>query len=405
MHRKARFLAACCLGAACALLIAGTAAAAPRVLYVGGAHAKKSNKRCTAKAPCRTIARALKAAHAGARIIVRHGTYHEMVVLNKRIALVGTGSPTIDATGLKNGILVSGTGTERALVKGLVVEHANEEGILVMNTSYVTIEKDVVRKNDLGGAAAKPVGQCAANGPIPGDCGEGLHLMGVGYSTLQANTVTENAGGILLTDETGPTSHNRISKNTVDDNVLDCGITLAGHNEKAVVLATAPGPPTVAALAPTIGGIFDNQVSDNTVDGNGTKGLGAGIGLFGGAPGTAVYNNVVSENTAEGNGLGGVTLHSHAPGQDLSGNSIVGNMLADDGLHGYPTGAPGDEDAGLTKSAAIILFSAVDKLTSTTVEKNQISNDEIGIFTQNVPNIPRSANTFASTVKTPLVQK
>ena len=35
------------------------------------------------------------------------------------------------------------------------------------------------------------------------DCGEAIHLTGVEHSTITGNTVTGNAGGILLTDDKG----------------------------------------------------------------------------------------------------------------------------------------------------------------------------------------------------------
>jgi parallel beta-helix repeat protein len=384
--------------------VPASSAARPHVLYVS-AKAKKKNKRCTKKAPCRTIARAIRIAHPGNEILVLRGTYREQVNVAKRVTLVGSGKPTIDATGHVNGVLIAGPSAAKAVVRGFVVQNASEEGILDRGVGFVTISGNTVRANDKGLSVVPPAGQCAPQGPVPGDCGEGLHLMGASNVTVEGNTVTANAGGILLTDEIGPTAHNTVAKNTVIGNVLDCGITLAGHNPKAVTLAATPGPPTVAGVAPTVGGIYDNVIENNTVNGNGVKGLGAGIGLFGGAPGTAVYNNSVLDNTAEGNGLGGVTLHSHAPGQDLSGNTISGNILSGDGIAGYPNGAPGDEDVGLKETAGIILFSAATKLTSTTVEHNQISNEQIGIWTQNAPLIPRTANTFASTVKTGLVQK
>jgi parallel beta-helix repeat protein len=394
---------ACAVGGAGGLA-ASSAASGPHVLYVA-AKAKKSNKRCTRKAPCKSIARAIKLARPGYEVVVRHGTYREQVTVSKRITLVGSGKPVIDAKGHANGVLIAGAGAVKATVRGFVVQNASEEGILDSGVGFVTIRGNTVRSNDKGLSAVPLTGQCAPQGAVPGDCGEGLHLMGASDVRVEGNTVTANAGGILLTDEIGPSAHDKVAGNTVTGNVLDCGITLAGHSTKAATLSSAPGPPTVAGLAPTLGGVYDNTIQDNTVNGNGIKGLGAGIGMFGGAPGTAVYDNSVLDNTAEGNGLGGVTLHSHAPGQDLSGNTITGNILSGDGIAGYPNGAPGDEDVGLKETAAIILFSAATKLTGTTVQHNQISNEQIGIWTQNVPAIAKTANTFAATVKTPLVQK
>lgn len=383
---------------------AGHALVRAHVLYVS-AHAKRKDRRCTRKAPCRTIAQAMRIARRGNEVLVERGVYKEEVTVAKMVALIGSGGPVIDAEGRANGIVLAEAAAERSMVRGFVVEDADEEGILDNGADYVTIARNVVRDNDKGASATHPTGKCAPEGEVPGDCGEGVHLVGASNVTVEGNTVTENSGGIYLTDETGPSAHNLIARNHVLNNVADCGITLAGHNTKAVVLASTPGPPTVASLAPTVGGVYDNTVVDNTVNGNGIKGLGAGIGMFGGAPGTAVYNNTIKENTAEGNGLGGVTLHSHAPGQDLSGNTIVGNILSNDGIAGNPGGTPGDVDAKLTESAGIIIYSAVTKLTSTTVEHNQISNEEIGIWTENAPPIGASANTFASTVRKDLVQR
>jgi parallel beta-helix repeat protein len=380
------------------------AAGHARVLYVS-AHAKKAGHRCSRKAPCRTVAQAMRIAGRGSEILVEHGVYREEVRVTRMVELLGRGRPVIDAKGRANGIVLAGAAAARSTVRGFIVEDADEEGILDSGADYVTISRNVVRHNDRGAALAHPTGKCAPEGEVPGDCGEGLHLMGASYVTVAANTVIDNSGGIYLTDETGPTAHNLIARNHVLDNLADCGITLAGHNTRAVVLASTPGPPSVASLAPTVGGVYDNTVFENTVNGNGIKGLGAGIGMFGGAPGTAVYDNTIKENTAEGNGLGGVTLHSHAPGQDLSGNTIVANILSDDGIAGNPGGTPGDIDAKLTESAGIIIYSAVTPLTSTTVRRNQISTEDIGIWTENAPTIALSANTFASTVKTDLVQK
>lgn len=382
---------------------AGATTSSAKTLYVSakGKHSKK----CTKAAPCKSISAAVAKAGKGYRILVAAGTYREDVKITKRVALIGSGKPTINAIHRANGVVISGTTANGASVQGFTVRNANLEGILAVNTAHVKIIGNTVLHNDLGGSAATPVGECAPQGTTPGDCGEGLHLMSVTHSQVKGNTVRNNAGGILLTDETGPTAFNTVSDNRSLDNVLDCGITLAGHNPKAVILSTAPGPPTVTGLAPSVGGVYDNTISGNTANGNGVKGQGGGILMAGGPPGTAVYNNTVKGNTADGNGLGGVTLHSHAPGQDLNGNAILNNIIASDGVDGYPNGSPGDSDAGITHSVGITIWSAVSPLTGTTVTGNQISHDYYGIWTQNVPKIAKSANTFAATVTVPLFQK
>ena len=85
--------------------------------------------------------------------------------------------------------------------------------------------------NDLGfGVPNPPYFQCAAMGTEPGDCGEGVHFTGVAYSSIKDNFIAYNAGGILLSDDTGPTHGNLVSGNVVTGNATDCGITVPGHN-------------------------------------------------------------------------------------------------------------------------------------------------------------------------------
>ena len=98
-----------------------------------------------------------------------------------------------------------------------------------------------------------------AIGNIPGDCGEGLHLASVTWSWLVGNVVENNVGGILITDEFGPSAHNVISHNIARNNRLDCGITLPSHNALAV-------------SDPTKGGVYDNLVIHNLSEGNGGAG-------------------------------------------------------------------------------------------------------------------------------------
>jgi hypothetical protein len=181
--------------------------------------------------------------------------------------------------------------------------------------------------------------------------------------------VTNNSGGILLTDELGPVFGNKILRNVVFDNAFDCGITVAGHNSHA-----APG----GTPAPKVGGIYLNLISHNISNSNGLKGGGAGILLAGGGPGTAVYKNLVVDNSAYNNGLAGLTLHDHAPGQFMDGNRIIGNSFDNNG-------SEGDSDAGITQTADVVIFSAVDIVHGTVVSHNHLSNAHYGIWTKNAP--------------------
>ena len=98
-----------------------------------------------------------------------------------------------------------------------------------------------------------------------------------------------NSGGILVSDELGPTHDNVITGNTVVDNTLNCGITIVGHKKGAV---DASGK-----LHPKVAGVYDNTFTKNVVTNNGTTGTGAGILLANPKAGMATYRNTISGNT------------------------------------------------------------------------------------------------------------
>jgi parallel beta-helix repeat protein len=349
---------------------------------------------CTRKSPCKTIAEALAKATSWSTIIVLGGEYDEEVPITTELRLIGVGLPTINALGHHNGVKLGGPGTAGSVVKGFKVAHASEEGILALSTKDVKIEGNEVRENDLGNKVPTPEGQCAGEGEIPGDCGEGIHLMGTSYARVTGNLVIGNAGGILLTDETGPTAHNEIVHNSAVANIEDCGITLAGHSPEAF----AKGKPQ-----PKKAGIFDNQILDNLALANGLiDGGGAGILLASPVPGGGVYDNLVRGNSAAENGLPGITLHSHAPGQDLNGNKFLDNELSNNGKTGN-MGLPGDAGTGLEATAGMIIFSAVTPLEGIVVKGNKINKEHFGIWTKNAPPIKASDNFFTE-VEVPLFQ-
>lgn len=209
-------------------------------------------------------------------------------------------------------------------------------------------------------------------------------------SQIIQNTIHDNAGGVLLTDEFGPTANNQILDNRVFHNQFDCGITLAGHSTSAVV----NGQPQ-----PIVAGVHDNLIAGNLANDNGVIGQGGGILIAAGAPGSGAWSNRVIGNEANGNGLAGVTLHSHAPNQDLNNNAIIGNRLSHNALSGN-NGQPGDGDFGVSGTIGILVASAVTELTGTQIVGNQISNEHFGIWTMKVqsPASLAAANQFIHVV-------
>ncbi len=330
--------------------------------------------------PCRSIGQAITNAVAGDTIAVAAGTYAEQVTVTKQLTLTGTDA-VIDATGQSNGVLLHGASAAGTSISGFTIEHADLEGLKAVQTSNLTISTNTIVDNDRGFGTTNPGCQ-----DLFDDCGEGLHLQTVTGSTVSGNTVNNGVGGILLTDEMGPTSGNTIQNNVVNDNIKDCGITLAGHNPAALA---ADG-----TRQPTMGGVFDNVVTGNTTNGNGAGGILIGVG----PPGAGVYDNTISSNHADGNGLPGITIHAHAPNQDANGNVIMDNTVGVNGLGEGPGASPGDTDFGDTRTTGVLVASAVNPLQGIVVKNNTITGNTYGIWLEHVlPSAVVTGNTISVT--------
>jgi hypothetical protein len=285
-----------------------------------------------------TISAAVAAASPNDTVKVAAGTYTEDVVIGKTLSLVGASRSTtiIDATGLSNGVYIDGldnAGLSNVVVTGFTVENANFEGILVTNASNVTVWGNIVANNDKSLEPAIPAcpGIPAFETGEAFDCGEGVHLLGVDHSIVANNLVENNAGGILLSDDTGQTHDNLVTGNVSRNNPFDCGIVMASH-------APAPG-----STAPHHG-VVHNTIADNESIHNGFQvpgaGAGAGLSADGSGPGL-ISGNVVIHNKLINNGIPGVAFHSHAPGDTFADNMIVANQISGNGADLFDTATPG----------------------------------------------------------------
>ena len=355
------------------------------VLYVSARAKQWNSDRSCRSAAFKTIQSAVNAAPAGGTVVVCPGTYHEQVVIAKPLTLTGK-QATIDETGVTPTFGV-GTQTIFAAVvmgsswidfSGFRVQHAQGEGILAAGlsgpVSGIVISRNAVVHNDLGGGVPpkSTYFQCAAQGQVPGDCGEGVHFAGgVAYSTIRDNFIADNSGGVLLSDDVGATHDNVVADNVVTGNTADCGITVPGHNPNALDSAGVPQP--------SVAGVYRNVIRDNVVTGNGVKGEGAGVLFAVAGPGTASYDNLVEGNYIAGNGLAGVTMHAHGPAthQDLNGNVIVGNSIGKNNLDGDTLdGPPGPSDL---KTTGVLVFSGGTPV-AVTVAHNHIFDNFFGIW-------------------------
>ena len=369
------------------MALSAGAGATVRCVSANGSLSPAQAKQYACKPPLHTtIGSAVAASSASDTIYVFNGTYPEDVTIPSSLSglvLLGvaskTSNPTINAASLTNGIVDQASGVT---IEGFTVKNANHEGILVEGPAAtcvagpsctpsapqitnVTISYNVVANNDLELSA----GTCPG---VPDfeqdDCGEGIHLDGVAFSTVSYNLVTYNSGGILNTDETNTNHDNLISFNNVSNNDEDCGITLPSHP------ANGSGANVGFAF-----GVFHDSIISNLVAYN----LDAGVGIFAPTPGNGSYNHLVAGNRIIGNGNPGVTYHAHSPLTNLSGTSIVNNIIQYNGADPNP-GAP-TEGSGPADPTGIEIFASSDASApappiDARIEGNTINNETNDIW-------------------------
>ena len=395
-------LSSAALAAGLVTIAVRPAAAAPKphvpaTLYVAPPTGRSSLPPVCQTAPYTDINAAIAATVAGDRVVVCPGTYTGSatvttgesvqptitagVYVDKSIALLGMSGVIVNATGLDNGITVFGV--NGAKVMGFTVDGAFGEGIFVAASTRITVDWNTVKGNDVGTATTAYFECQTKTEGVLGDCGYGIHLLSVTHSWVLDNTVQFNSGGILLSDEFGPTKGNTVSGNAVVDNALRSGIKLAGRSATGVNASDYP--------TPKLGGVYSNSVSDNIVMSNGLTGKGGGIVLTVGVKGGACYGNLVDGNEISGNGFSGITIRRHFVLADVNGDLLFDNWIGTNNLTG---------DVGNPSTTGIYVERDSTSIPpiSVTAFDNTISFNHYGIFDTATPGLTRFGNHFVKDV-------
>jgi parallel beta-helix repeat protein len=310
MFIRFRPAAVAVIGAATALMVVGAPAIGNAVpppgstLYVSPTGVVSNNGTSCDQATFTSIEAAVTAAEAGSTVIACAGEYVESVTVDKQLTLVGQGAH-IDATNQPYGI---GIAASYSTVRGFNIRaaHADEstgapgDGIVtagIVGSALVASDHDVIVDN------------VTANND-----GSGIDVESSSSSIVSDNLSIRNGIGINVSNDLGaPSSFDKISGNTTNDNPGGCGIVLADHSGS---------------------GVFNIQVLGNTARGNGLgtpsapkASAGSGLIIAAGGPHGGVYNNQIRGNTFTNNGHAGVALHGHGKGPRFSRNMIIGNTF------------------------------------------------------------------------------
>jgi parallel beta-helix repeat protein len=338
------------------------ATTAPQKVYVSPTATPTGVDNNCARAAYTSIQAAIEDVAVGGTVFVCPGTYPGMVTVDRQVTLQGKQGATIDATGDAYGVGVSADGST---IKSLKVENASpldpENGQLA--DGIVTIGF-----GQSGPVAANNV--TVTDNIVTGNLGSGIDLNSTSNSVAIGNVAKSNGVGINVADDLGlPASNNTIQDNTANLNFGGCGIALADH---------------------TGAGVTDNLVIQNVANRNGLQtatapdaSAGSGVILASPVQNGIVTGNTIQDNRFAGNGHAGVVVHAHAPGDDFSNNSIVGNVIGTNNVR---------TDENDLKTTGIYLGS-LDPQTFT-ITNNVIHDDYYGIFTSGPVAITTSGNVF-----------
>jgi hypothetical protein len=162
------------------------------------------------------------------------------------------------------------------------------------------------------------------------------------------NYVSGNTGGVLLTDEFGPTHDNIVARTIITRNEFDCGVTAPGHSPFALDAKDN--------RQPAVAGVYDNGIAENWITENGLKGEGAGVLFANATAGTRrmTASSSITASRATAWPAWRCTLTPSAPDSSRisAGNRIIANAIGRNCLGGDP-------DTGVKDATGVLVLGAV----------------------------------------------
>ncbi|MBT2403268.1 MULTISPECIES: nitrous oxide reductase family maturation protein NosD [unclassified Streptomyces] len=312
--------------------------------------------------PGQSIQAAVDAARPGDSILVLPGTYHESVLITKRLTLTGVGYPertviTPPTAGVRagnacaqagNGICVMGDAAKTVdwvNIRSLTVSGFKKSGIWATYTDRLRVERVTAEKNGTWGIAQQRSTRGVFRNNLARDNGEsGIFIANTidheGGATdtkgavIRHNTLTGNRIGITV---------RRVRNLSVSDNTLtaNCGgVFVVGDEGKPAAgdmtvrdnrviannkfCAGTTRLPAIQGSGIVLTGAEDTLVRSNTVRDNvGASPLSGGIVLFQSFVGAANTNNVIRDNVVTGNKSADLANRGKGTGNTFQGNRCL----------------------------------------------------------------------------------
>jgi parallel beta-helix repeat protein len=166
-----------------------------------------------------TIQKAINAANPGDVIKVAHGTYHEHLIVNTSVSIVGENPSSTVIDGSSNGTAISVIASD-VVINGFTIQNGKQENlfsaILIYNCNSVVINNTVLRNNYLGIRLAKSNNSRIFNNTITNNTDAGIYVHdGSNNNLFFENTIDNNFIGLLGQDTPSNTFyHNNFINNT-----------------------------------------------------------------------------------------------------------------------------------------------------------------------------------------------
>ncbi|MEW6681268.1 MAG: right-handed parallel beta-helix repeat-containing protein, partial [bacterium] len=238
--------------------------------------------------PYNTINEGIFCCAAKGTVFVAGGEYRENIYIDKRIALIGIGTPTISSSSGKDAVIFSGDGARGAVISGFII-NSGDNGIYCINSTDLTIANNIILKNSKNGIYCRSSSSVITGNTIRENGKSGISCSSF-LGSITNNIIAENMEyGVISLSSSPPIIGNIIIKNgrnginCSDSSPLISNNTI-GENEGYGIFSQSSSP----------------EIISNTISKNGKSGI-----SFSSFLGT-ITNNVIAEN----NGSGIVSLSS-----------------------------------------------------------------------------------------------
>jgi peptide/nickel transport system substrate-binding protein len=180
-----------------------------------------------------TVQAAINAAPAGATVIIAPGIYHESIVINKTLTIIGLPGSAPTFSGGGSGIAITLLpGASGSVIAGIVITHW-DQGILIVGATNVKIYDNVMSLMNCNGITLE--GNNAANNLIYSNIFQentvAVNLTASSTSnTIYKNIITSNNIGLSLESNGHVIYANTISENQVGIDMSDSSGSIIYHN-------------------------------------------------------------------------------------------------------------------------------------------------------------------------------